>query len=127
MSKIGVRASSGGPERCVEVEVDLESCAARVGGREVNGSVAIGQVRVSQVRMNQWRVAVPNCQRPGLVMLVTCMTQRLYFDVNRDSALRPSSHGLLGQSDKPTTRHSRNTPATAIHFFLLVTSPQPAA
>ena len=97
MSKIGVRASSGGPERCVEVEVDLESCAARVGGREVNGSVAIGQVRVSRVRMNLWRVAVPNCGRPGLVMWVTCMTNRLRFDVNRGSTIRSSSHGLLGR------------------------------
>ena len=96
ISKIGVRASSGGPEGCVEVEVDLESCVGRVGGREVNGSVVISGVRVNQVRRNLWRVAVPNCQRPGLVMWVTCMSNRLRFDVNRGSNLRPSSHGLLG-------------------------------
>ena len=98
ISKIGVKASSGGPEGCVEVEVDLELCVARVGGREVDGSVTISQVRVSRVMINLWRVAVPNCQRPGLVMWVTCMSNRLRFDVNRGSSLRPSSHGLLGES-----------------------------
>ncbi|CAI8024285.1 hypothetical protein GBAR_LOCUS14114 [Geodia barretti] len=97
ISKIGVKASSGGPEGCVEVEVDLELCVAWVGGREVDGSVTISQVRVSRVMINLWRVAVPNYQRPGLVMWVTCMSNRLCFDVNRGSSLRPSSHGLLGQ------------------------------
>ncbi|CAI8024290.1 hypothetical protein GBAR_LOCUS14117 [Geodia barretti] len=92
-----VTTPPGGPEGCVEVEVDLELCVARVGGREVDGSVTISQVRVSRVMINLWRVAVPNCQRPGLVMWVTCMSNRLRFDVNRGSSLRPSSHGLLGQ------------------------------
>ena len=102
VSKIGVKASSGGPEGCVEVEVDLEFCVARVGGREVDGSVTISQVRVSRVRTNLWRVAVPNCQQPGLVMWVTCMSDRLRFDVNRGSNLRPASHGLIGQSHQTT-------------------------
>ena len=105
VGKIGVRALSGGPEGCVEVEVDLEFCVARVGGREVEGSVTISQVRVSRVRMNLWRVAVPNCQRSGLVMWVTCMSDRLRFDVNRGSNLRPSSHGLIGQSHQATVSY----------------------
>ena len=98
MSVIGIFASSGGPEGCVDVEIDHESCVAKVNGREVNGSVAISRVRVTRVRLNVWRVFVPNCQRPGIVMWVTCMSNRLRFDVNRGSNLRPTSHGLLGES-----------------------------
>ena len=97
ISKIGILASSGGPEGCVEVEVDLEGCVARVGGREVGGAVAISMIRVSRVRTDVWRVSVPNCQRPQLVMWVTCQSNRLRFDVSRGSGLRPSSHGLIGQ------------------------------
>ena len=97
MSRIGIRASSGGPEGCVEIEVDHEGCIATVGGREVNGSVTISDVRVKKVRRDLWRVYVPNCERPGMVMWVTCKTNRLRFDVMRGSALRPTSHGLLGK------------------------------
>ena len=95
MSKIGVRAASGGAG-CVEVEVDYEGCVARVGGMEVTGAITVGQVRVSRPRLNLWRVSVPNCQRLGLVMWISCRPNRLRFDINRGSNLRPSSHGLLG-------------------------------
>lgn len=98
MSSIGIYASSDGPEGCVDIEVQHESCTAIVNGRQVNGSVSISLVRVNQVRANRWRVFVPNCERPGIVMWVTCMSNRLRFDVSRGSNLRPTSHGLLGKS-----------------------------
>ena len=103
ISKIGVRASSGGPEGCVEVEVDMELCVGRVGGREVNRSVVISGVRVNRVRSDMWKVAVPNCQQPEIIMWVTCMSDTLRFDVSRGSHLQSSAHGLLGQSHRPTT------------------------
>ena len=96
ISNIGIRASSGGPEGCVEIEIDHEDCRATVGGREVNNSVHISEVKVEKQVGNRWRVFVPNCGRPGLVMWVTCTSNRLRFDVTRGSNLRPSSHGLLG-------------------------------
>ena len=97
MSSIGIRASSGGPEGCVEIEIDHEDCSAIVSGRVMNTSVHIGEVRVEKQMGKHWRVFVPNCKRPGLVMWVTCMSNRLRFDVTRGSNLRPSSHGLLGK------------------------------
>ena len=97
MSSIGIRASSGGPEGCVEIEIDFEGCRTTVNGREVNTSVHISEVRVDKHMGNRWRVFVPNCGRSGLVMWVTCMSNRLRFDVTRGSNLRRTSHGLLGE------------------------------
>ena len=98
MSIIGIRASSAGPEGCVEVEINHEDCTAIVNGRVVNNSVHISEVRVDRRMGNRWRVFVPNCGRPGLVMWVTCKSNRLRFDVTRGSNLRPTSHGLLGKN-----------------------------
>ena len=113
MSSVGIRASSGGLEGCVEVQIDLEGCRAAVGGREVNGSVTIGMVRVRRIR-NLWRVFVPNCDLPGMVMWVTCMSNRLRFDVRRGANLRPSSHGLLGTytTDQRFSMHAKLFPFT---------------
>ena len=116
MTKIGVRAASRGAG-CVEVEVDYEGCVARVGGMEVNGAVTVGQVRVSRPRLNLWRVSAPNCQRLGLVMWISCRPNRLRFNVNRGSNLRPSSHGLLGQ---PILTLPPSPPPLSLSLSLLV-------
>ena len=99
MSSIGIFATSGGPEGCVNIEIDHLQCGAKVNGRDVNGSVSISEVHVRKMMGNRWRVSVPNCERPSLVMWVTCMSNRLRFDVIRGSNLRPTSHGLLGERE----------------------------
>ena len=59
-------------------------------------------VSIRQRTLNRVRVSVPNCERVPLVMWVTCENvtgqEMIRFDISRGINLRPSSHGLLGES-----------------------------
>ena len=116
MSSIGIHAVSGGPEGCVDIEIHHQMCRAVVQGRDVNISVTIGDINVRKVLENRWRVSVPNCARPGLVMWVTCMSNRLRFDVTRGSNLRPTSHGLLGETMNECCYSQGNLLAPALEY-----------
>ena len=99
MSSIGIRAAvSIGGGSCINIRTDLENCETTIDGVPVNMTRTIGLVRVRKHGIrNRWRVSVPNCHRPRVVIWTTCEENMLRFDVSRGSNLNPSSHGLLGK------------------------------
>lgn len=95
MSSIGIHAVPDDSSTCVDIQINY-TCSAVVGGNSTGDLTVIGGIRLRR-HGNRWRVSVPNCERPSTVMWVTCMEQRLRFDVTRGSNLHPTSHGLLGK------------------------------
>ncbi|CAI8020901.1 hypothetical protein GBAR_LOCUS12460 [Geodia barretti] len=100
MSMIGVRAVSKGGSGCVDIKIN-STCGANVftGGSAVGvgDGMVIGGVDL-QRRGGDWRISVPNCGEPSVVMRVSCTErQGLRLAVMRGANLQPTSHGLLGQ------------------------------
>ena len=100
ISKIGVLAEDSNGV-CQEIEADLEGCTARVNGNNLTMYNQDG-IRVMR-RTNRIRISVPNCASTDLVMWVICEVQgeqpMIRFVVARGFNLRPTSHGLVGESN----------------------------
>ena len=99
MSTIGIRAATTADQAgggCVNIQIDLENCTASIQGRPILIMEFSGDIRIRKFG-NRWRVSVPNCERPSVVMWITCGPKMLRFDVARGSALNPTSHGLVGE------------------------------
>ena len=100
ISQIGVLAydTAGG---CVEIMVDVNVCVPVVNGIPYDNTVYDMNGVTVRRRNNRTRITVPNCD-DDLVFWVVCqniMGQRMIkFQVFRGSALRPDSHGLIGNS-----------------------------
>ncbi len=90
---------------CFDITVDRDGCSAFV--RRGDIVMPIDSTFVSNgvsVRRypNRVRISAPNCDQVTLVMWVRCVTRggqdMLDFTVSRGTNLRPTSHGLLGES-----------------------------
>ena len=104
ISAIGVKAvdQSG---RCLEILVNLRTqCRAVIfslNQTQVTDHFNAFGVSISKHGKNV-RVAVPNCESMPLVMWVHCDRVRnqsmIKFTISRGVNLRPTSHGLLGET-----------------------------
>lgn len=110
MSTIGIHAvqteepvilgSVTGERECVDIRIQLQSCAAFEKGEPLPDMGSIGQVRYRKYLFKnyyQWRVTVPNCERAEATLKITCQRDMLRLDVTRNSHLNSTSHGLLGE------------------------------
>ncbi len=102
ISEIGIRAV-GESGTCHEIRVELDGCRVFGGNVEINETkVEEDGIRVRRIRSSTIRVSVPNCENIKLIMSVTCQNvsgqEMLRFDISRGLNLRPSSHGLIGES-----------------------------
>ena len=125
ISKIGVHAvakdnfaalGSDALGGCVDIQINLEGCSALVNHKAVDSIATVGDVHLKKIK-NKWRVSVPNCERASVVMWVVCVDDKLHLDVVRGSNLKPTSHGLLGESPDTNKINHTNDMSSILLFF----------
>ena len=82
---------------CVDIQINLDGCSALIDHEAVDSTATVGDIHLKKIK-KQWRVSVPNCERASVVMWVACVDDKLRLDIVRGSNLKPTSHGLLGES-----------------------------
>lgn len=110
INSIAVTAE-GNSGNCRDIRVDLDGCAASVSPPGRGNLVTLGSGGTLQedgISVRQYsdrvRIAVPNCDQAMLVMYVVCQRSAaespdmIRFSIVRGVNLRPTSHGLLGES-----------------------------
>ena len=103
ISTVGIKAvNSNG--LCVNIEVGVQNGCVPVITEAGNSSVAMNRYRSGRISVRKHRervrISLPNCENVQLVMWITCQNlQRIHFVVTRGINLRPTSHGLLGNSN----------------------------
>ena len=105
ISSMGIRATdeAGSCQNIAVVQNQVSGkCELYVNGAQVSDYQQEGvsaRLRNSDTKV---RVSVPNCDRLNLVLVVKCQIvtgqYMIRFDVVRGVNLRPTSHGLLGES-----------------------------
>ena len=84
MSSIDIHAVSQqqqGSSKCVDIEINY-TCSAMVNGEMASdGATVIGGIRLMSSG-NHWKISVPNCGEPNIVMWVACMEPGLYDSLN---------------------------------------------
>ena len=110
MWNIGVRVVDPDCGPCLNVRVTRDGCRAFVSALdlteiEIDSTFSMRGVMVHRY-LNRVRISTLNCDEVTLVMWVQCVTlgdqDMLHFVVLRGVNLRPTTHGLLGE----TTTHS---------------------
>ena len=100
ISKIGVVAVNR-ENQCVNIEVDLNGCAAKFNGETILMFKTEHGISVMKSSKTV-RIVVPNCVSQDLIFWVYCQNisgqEMIKFVVSRGFNLRPTSHGLLGKS-----------------------------
>lgn len=109
MSEIGIRAgkTSESGSDCDLIKISIDTCSATINNDNIILMADSGDISIRRFG-NRWRVAVPNCQRLGVVMWITCAGSMLRFDIARGSGLASSSHGLLGEDKSKISSKSYN-------------------